>query len=264
MCPDKMFLGLTLYDICICIGIIACFFVFCRLADKNGIKVRLQNFTLLCGVGGIACGFGSAILFQALYNIGRDGGFVISTNTGATFYGGLIGGAAIFLAAYFVIGRFVFKSGENKSEFWNVAACAAPAIVIAHGLGRIGCLMAGCCHGELTDAWYGVLMLGNSGYARYVPVQLFEALFLFALFSVLFINAIKGKGYNLPAYMMAYGVWRFIIEFVRGDYRGTTLTEVLSPSQLIALIMIVGGVAVALTEKKARSGKPDADGGENE
>ena len=85
MCPDKMFLGLTLYDICICIGIIGCFFVFCGLADKIKIKRRLQNFILLCGVVGISVGFCSAILFQALYNIGRDGGFVISTNTGATF-----------------------------------------------------------------------------------------------------------------------------------------------------------------------------------
>ena len=181
MCPDIIFLGLTLYDICICIGIIACFFVFCKLAEKNRIKVRMQNFTLLCGVCGISLGFGAAILFQALYNIERDGGFVLTANTGATFYGGLIGGAATFLLAYFIIGRIVFKNGAHKSEFWRVASCAAPAIAIAHGFGRIGCLTAGCCHGGKTDAWYGMLMLGSEGYARYVPVQLFEALFLFGL-----------------------------------------------------------------------------------
>jgi phosphatidylglycerol:prolipoprotein diacylglycerol transferase len=223
----------------------------------------LQNFTLLCGVAGIALGFCSAILFQALYNIGRDGGFVISANTGATFYGGLIGGAASFLAVYFAVGYFRFKNGENKTEFWRIASCAAPSIIFAHAFGRIGCLMAGCCHGSITDSRWGILMHGDEGFARYVPIQLFEAIFLFALFALLFARAAKSKKYNLPIYMIAYGVWRFAIEFARGDYRGSTLTDAISPSQLIAILMVLGGIAVIVLEKKT-SFEKSCGGAENE
>ena len=263
MYPNE-FLGLTLYDLCICVGIIACFFVFCNLADKNKIRRRLQNFALICGVVGIGIGFCSAVLFQALYNIERDGGFTVSLNTGATFYGGLLGGATAFLITYFVVGRFVFRDKECPKKFWKVASCASPAIAVAHGFGRLGCLMAGCCHGELTDKWYGLLMFGNKGYAKYVPIQLFEAVFLFVLFFLLFVRSSKGKHYNLQLYMITYGVWRFLIEFARGDYRGTTVTDALTPSQLIACLMISGGVTLFFVERNFASKRDFCGGKENE
>ena len=253
MYPNQIFLGLTLYDIFICIGIILCFFTFGRLADKRKIRARLQNFALLCGALAIVLGFGSAVLFQAIYNIPATGRFEIATNTGATFYGGLIGGVAVFLAAYFGIGPYAMRragiDGYHARSFFAMASCAVPAIVIAHAFGRLGCLTAGCCHGAPTDAWFGILMHGDMGYIKYVPTQLFEAIFLFILFGVLYLNAKEGKRYNLPFYMATYGVWRFIIEFLRGDYRGSVGLPI-TPSQLIALLMVLGALGVFFLEKK--------------
>ena len=40
-----------------------------------------------------------------------------------------------------------------------------------------------------------------------------------------------------------YGVWRFFIEYARGDYRGETFVSFLTPSQLIAVLLIVIGTA---------------------
>ena len=130
-----------------------------------------------------------------------------------------------------------------------MAASAIAAVPIAHSLGRIGCLTAGCCHGAKTDAWYGIMMHGGEGYAKYVPTQLFEAIFLLLLFAVLFINAYRGGRYNLPIYMAGYGAWRFIIEYVRDDYRGSIGTDLVTPSQLIAILMILGAVGVFFLEK---------------
>lgn len=252
MYPHKIFLGLTLYDILICVGIITCFFVFGFLADKRGLRVKLQNFALICGMFAISLGFGSAILFQAIYNIKSTGRFEIVENTGATFYGGLIGGVVTFLALYFAVGPAVFKKTDtpryHTESFFSFASCAVPPIVVAHAFGRLGCLTAGCCHGALTEAWYGIEMYGDSGFAKYVPVQLFEAVFLFALFTLLFINAKGGKRYNLSIYMATYGAWRFLVEFLRGDYRGSVGLSI-TPSQLIALIMIAGAVGVFFLEK---------------
>jgi phosphatidylglycerol:prolipoprotein diacylglycerol transferase len=254
MYPQKIFLGLTLYDILICIGIVVCFGVFGHLADKRALKGRLQNFALISGGVSIALGIGSAILFQALYNIKSNGGFEISESTGATFYGGLIGGVAAFLAIYFSFGGVVFGKTDDKDyhkkHFFDIASCGIPAVVIAHAFGRLGCLTAGCCHGAQTNAWYGIMMYGTAGYAKYVPVQLFEAIFLFALFGFLFMRAREGKGYHLSLYMAIYGAWRFCAEIARADYRGSIGIDALTPSQLIAILMAVGALAVFALEKK--------------
>ena len=252
MYPYKLFLGLTFYDILICVGIIICFFVFGSLADKRKLKNKLQNFSLICGMVAITLGFGSAILFQAIYNIPTAGRFEIVTNTGATFYGGLIGGVLTFIIGYFTVGTLVFKKagmdGYNKRNFFNMAACAMPSIVIAHAFGRLGCLAAGCCHGAQTDKWFGILMYGDEGLAKYVPVQLFESIFLFGLFVLLFFRASKGKIYNFALYLAAYGAWRFAVEFLRGDYRGSVGLAV-TPSQLIAIIMVCIAVGLFFLEK---------------
>ena len=249
MYPYEIFLGLDLYSILLCVGIFVCILTYSRLADTLYLSAKLQKFCFICAVFAIPLGYGSAVLFQALYNIKENGGFVLSKDTGATFYGGLIGGAAVFLLIYFVAGHFLFSDGYHRRNFFGVANCAAASIALAHACGRVGCLMAGCCHGKLTEEWYGIYMHGDFGYEKYVPVQLFEALFLFALsfvlcylFFVKFGRENKGRFPLLPIYAIGYGVWRFCIEFARADERGETIISALSPSQLIAVIMVVAAV----------------------
>ena len=252
MYPDEVFLGLTLYDLCLCIGIIACFVVFGFLADKRKIKRQIQNYAMMCGIPAIVLGYGAAVLFQALYNIKSHGSFEINESTGATFYGGLIGGAAVFLALFFGVGYFKYDDKRHIREFFNIADCAAPSIVIAHALGRVGCLTAGCCHGAVTDAWYGIMMHGTEGYAKYVPVQLFEAIFLLFLFGFLFIRNLEKKGYCLTTYLCVYAVWRFVAEFTRADYRGDIFTDALTPSQFVACVLFAVGKGVFFLEKRFR------------
>jgi prolipoprotein diacylglyceryltransferase len=84
---------------------------------------------------------------------------------------------------------------------------------------------------------------------KVIPTQLFEAIFLFALSAYFFVRVRKQKTYNLPLYMGVYGAWRFALEYMRDDYRGTTVVDFLTPSQFIALLMIVGAVALLVFEK---------------
>ena len=257
MYPKEIFPGIDLYVIMLCVAAIAAIFVFRFLADKRALSANLQNLCLFNAVASIMVGYYSAVLFQAVYNIPKYGEFRIDSRTGATFYGGLIGGAAFFLLVYFIAGKFIFKKdGEHIRELLCITDIAAPCIAIAHGFGRIGCLMAGCCHGAETDAWYGVYMSAIN--KRVVPIQLYEAIVLFALFGFFLYRVLRGKTYNLPLYMASYGVWRFVIEYARDDYRGYTFVEFLTPSQLTALLMIAGAVVLFVFErmivkKRARS-----------
>lgn len=249
MYPYPVFLGLTLYDICLCVGIVLCFVIFGYLADKHKIKRKIQSFAIMCGACAVVLGYCSAVLFQALYNIKSLGRFEINESTGATFYGGLIGGVAVFLALFFGIGHFIFKDNSHARAFFPIADSAVPGIVLAHSIGRIGCLTAGCCHGALTDEWYGIEMWGNMGFDKYVPVQLFEAIFLLFLALFLFIRSYSRQGLCLPLYLSIYGVWRFIAEYLRDDYRGDTFIDALTPSQLIACILTAVGIGLIFVER---------------
>lgn len=245
MYPYEIIFGLDLYTIMLCAGIFACILLFGKLADRARISMRLQRICYITAVFAITLGYGSAVLFQAFYNIKRNGGFVLNSETGATFYGGLIGGVCVFLLIYFVAGHFMFSDGYHKKSFWKMSGCASASIAIAHGMGRIGCLMAGCCHGRQTDKWYGIVMNGE----KYVPLQLYEAIFLFCLMALLIILVYRGIYCGLAVYAVSYGVWRFFIEYARGDYRGSTFISFLSPSQATAIIFVLVGIALFFIQK---------------
>ena len=160
-----------------------------------------------------------------------------------TFYGGLIFGAIAFLASWFLLSKPIHLDGEAKARFGDIADIAGAVLPLAHAFGRIGCFFAGCCHGKPTNAWYGVVMQGE----KVVPVQLFESAFLFALAIALLYLAFekieKKRAPVLPIYLIAYGVWRFFIEYARGDDRGATIIPFFSPSQLVAIVCIAVGIA---------------------
>ena len=127
-----------------------------------------------------------------------------------------------------------------------MSGIAGGAIALAHGIGRIGCLCAGCCHGEVTDAWYGIYNAALD--AKTVPVQLFEALFLFALAAFLSVWLWKGMRGGLGIYLSAYAVWRFFIEYLRTDHRGQSPISFLSPSQLTAVVLLLVGVGLIVLD----------------
>ena len=240
MYPYEILFGMDLYTILIAVGVIVCMLLIRLQADWRGLKAKLQNLILLDAVAAVVLGYGSAVLFQAFYNYMAKGTFEIVNSTGSTFYGGLIGGTALFIVIYFAAGHFLFPDGSHIRHFRTVSDLAPAAITVAHGFGRLGCLMAGCCYGARCDAWYGIEMV-HLGY-KVVPVQLYEAIFLFALSGVLLLLFRKGKRYEMPLYMIAYACWRFVAEILRNDYRGASLVDFLTPSQLISVLLLTGGI----------------------
>ncbi len=114
-----------------------------------------------------------------------------------------------------------------------------PALVIGHGIGRIGCFLAGCCFGEETDLWWGVYM--HDHYRH--PTQLIEASGLL-LMGWYFLKAKKTSRINLMGtYLVGYGVLRIIVESLRGDLiRGEW--GIMTPSQWISVLLILSGIAL--------------------
>lgn len=162
-------------------------------------------------------------LFEALSPF-LSGGFV--------FYGGLIG---LLLWAY-------IYCRAAKADYWAVICRALPAVPLAHGFGRIGCFLTGCCYGRECSS-LGIAFahseIAPNGVPLF-PVQLVEAACVLGLSLVLASMARRGRPGReiLAVYLISYGALRFILEFFRGDgYRGFLLG--LSVSQLIAVCTVL-------------------------
>lgn len=272
MYPDTIFLGMDLYSICIAVGVLAVLILADKMGIKRGFSIGLQKLVIISIVAGVTIGFLGGILFQAVYHWIDTGTF--TWNAGMTFYGGLIFGAGTVLFCWFVLSKPFKLYEEAVAKFKHLADMAACLIPLAHGFGRLGCLFAGCCYGNKTSSWLGIEMHG----VKRMPIQLFEAIFLFLLSAALFClffkqmkTENKGKYFPLlPVYLIAYGVWRFVIEYARGDERGATIVSFLSPSQLIAVILFAVGIGyfivwhVQKANKKEKEEKKDENNGSDE
>ena len=254
MYPNELFnifgVSIDLYAICFIVGVIACL-IFTIIAMKiSGYSSSASDTIIIIGILSIVIGLLFAVLFQAFYDFIADpsSGFKITGRM--TFLGGLIGGVIAFLGLYFLYVYVInprlkegniFKSDMNKGV-WYLLRIAPISITIAHGFGRIGCLFAGCCHGHITTEWYGVWNAEVG--AKTVPIQLYEAIFLFLLSIIMIIMLFKlHLKDNMAIYLVSYGVWRFVIEYFRDDYRGGFIPG-MSPSQFWSIIMIIGGIAI--------------------
>jgi phosphatidylglycerol:prolipoprotein diacylglycerol transferase len=163
---------------------------------------------------------------------------------GFVFYGGFAAGAA----AFFLYCRL------KKLDFLAAADYFAPALALAHGFGRLGCFLAGCCYGRPSQTPFSVVFMDPMCEVPQMylgvplhPAQLYEAAGNFLIFGGLVGLARSKKaprtGLVFAAYMASYSTLRFSVEFLRGDDRGGEWMG-LSPAQLASLIVAAAALAL--------------------
>ena len=193
--------------------------------------------------------FGGAFVGgKLMYFLVTPGSFALSfaaLRYGFVFYGGLLGG----LAAGAWHGR------RMRLSFYKVADYCLTALALGHGIGRFGCLAAGCCYGVHTDLPWGISLAGDP--SRH-PTQVYEALLNLALFVALVRIVLPrveaGRwphGSAVAAYILGYAALRFAVEFLRGDDRGA-FTLGLSPSQWVALAAAGATLAVIVIRRLSK------------
>ena len=97
MMTDPIFLNIRMYGIMIAIGVLCAFATLFAVAKKKSIDGKFTDFVFYNGLASIAVGFGSAALFQAIYDYIENPSAGFHFNGGLTFIGGLIGGVICFL-----------------------------------------------------------------------------------------------------------------------------------------------------------------------
>lgn len=239
-------LGIYWYGVMIALGILACFVVLFLFAKYKKVDEKFTDFCFYNAIFAIAAGLGGAALLQAIYNYIQNPEAGFNFGEGLTFIGGLIGGVGFFLIVYFIVRR------KFNDTLLKVMPIVGSCVTVAHGFGRIGCFIAGCCYGKPTCSDYGCYF---DTLERVHPTQLYEAIFLFVLFAVLTFLAFKYEfQYNMGIYLIAYGIFRFVNEFFRGDDRGQFVKGV-SPSQFWSIIMVLLGIGYILAIKFDLFGK---------
>lgn len=225
------------YGLCMVLGFALAF----ALSYGKGRKRGLLLEDLLI-VGAFALGFGmlggGALYVFVTYTPAQIIAFLSAgdfrfLSSGIVFYGGLVGG---------ILGGFVGIK-VAKCRFETAVRSVIPHIPLAHAVGRVGCVMAGCCHGFAYDGpltlYYSHSVLGLSPAQGYFPVQLLEALLNIVIFLFLlwYEKRVKRASNLLFAYLGIYGVSRFFLEMLRGDMnRG--LWYMLSTSQIISIVLV--------------------------
>lgn len=187
---------------------------------------------------------------------GRDPRELLTlVRSGGVFYGGLI--AAVVVALWYL--------RRHRMPVWQVTDVFAPGIALGHVVGRVGCLFAGCCFGKPTTVpWaitfhneYAAQNVGTPLNVPLHPTQLYEAGAELLILGLLLATERKGRpfpGRTFWGYMLLYGISRFIIEFYRGDSRGTVL--MFSTSQFVSLLIIPLSVVMLLYLARRRQPEP--------
>ena len=153
---------------------------------------------------------------------------------GLVFYGGLIGG----LLGTFGVAKLV------KVDLIGLERDIVPFIPFGHAIGRIGCLLGGCCYGMEYSGplavYYENSLVGLSPDVGYFPVQPLESVLDLIIMGVLLAYSKKKRrrGDVLFLYLLLYAVMRFTTELFRGDaYRG--VFSGISTSQWISIGLAV-------------------------
>jgi phosphatidylglycerol:prolipoprotein diacylglycerol transferase len=251
--PEVFGYTIPLYDVMIGIGVVAMLvYVAKRFEARDGLTRDQGNRLLVLIVVSLLFALFSSWLFDGLFHSLAEGEPAFGT---ITFLGGLIGGVVFFL----VLLKFFYQGEKDVKTMLNTILTG---VVLAHAFGRIGCFFAGCCFGVPTESFLGVIFPHGHAHDLYpdesvFPTQLFESAFLFALFVTL--DKLPSlKTIETETYLIAYGVWRILIEFIRGDERGvlfplfeTQYNVFPTPSQVMSLFMVGLGIYLLLHHRSS-------------
>ncbi len=274
MFPTLLKLGpvtLHSYGLMLAIAFLVTLYLVQRDAAKFGLDPNALTdmcfWTLLAGILGAR--FLHIVMYPKFYALTDPIGWIAIWNGGLVFQGGLVAG---ILFCYFYL-------RAKRIDKWLVADVGLPYLAVGHALGRLGCFLNGCCYGKTTSSIFGIRFprvphniaeeaTGSPAYldqfgahgtelwARPVhPTQLYE--FVGLLLMCLFLLALRKywhpfRGFMLAAYIVAYGLLRFFIEFFRGDKNPTHLGP-LSDQQVFSLVFMAAGLAIFYVLRRSQT-----------
>ena len=236
------------------------------LPEPKTIKEKIHpheivgNITLLAATAGLL----GAKIFHNLENIDdflADPIGQLLSFSGLTFYGGLICGTAVV----------IWYGKKHNIHYTHIADAAAPALMLAYGVGRLGCHFAGDgCWGEFNSCdipkeisflpdwiWhydYKNAVVGAPGGLVY-PTAIYESIMAILLFSFLWIirKRIAIPGMLFGIYLIINGLERFIIEKIRVNTTYNIYGYEITQAEIISSALMFTGLVIVVYLKRFKN-----------
>lgn len=215
------------YSVFLALGYLVAYWVVSAEVSRREMDLTLPSALLLaCFIAGLA---GAKILF--LYQNVTLSEFLADPvryfASGYASVGGLVG---IFCATWIV-------SRLKKTDFQRLLDIVCPALILGHGVGRIGCFLNGCDYGIVCSLPWAVSF--SERVVNVHPTQIYDTLFMALLFVFLFRIRTQDRpaGFVSALGFVILGAQRFMIEFIRETT--PSFIDGLSQAQLAALLLVV-------------------------
>jgi phosphatidylglycerol:prolipoprotein diacylglycerol transferase len=154
---------------------------------------------------------------------------------GLTIYGAVLG-ALLAILIYCLV---------NKLSFWQLGDMAAPGALVGQAIGRVGCIIGGCCYGlenppicpiEYVHPSHG--LYGTPIGIPLYPTQIFHLVWNLVAFGILWSlrKRIKPTGVMFLSYLSLYALGDLVIRFFR---QGTPFLFGMQQAQVIGILVLM-------------------------
>lgn len=241
------------YGIAYVLGFVCAALIVWRVARRWRVSVDVDSLLtiMICVIVGVIVGgrLGYVLFYGDGYYLAHPLEIVMFNKGGMSFHGGLVGALVSGIPAARLT-RIPYLT------LADLGCIAAPAGLF---FGRCANFINGELWGAPTDAPWGVVFGGAAGLMPRHPSQLYEALLEgVVIFCVLYALSRRvpprPRGTFLGAFLVMYGTFRFLVEFVRepdaqlGYLWGGWLTM----GQVLSAPLVIAGVAMLVYAAKRK------------
>lgn len=235
------------YGIILALAIILSLFVALRLARYYQIKTdTIWDLTSWLIIGGLIGARLYEIFLELPYYSSQPIEIIKIWNGGLAIHGALIGGLIALLL-------FIQK---YRLSFWNLLAVVLPAVALGQAIGRWGNWFNQELFGRPSLASWSIPIepanrpFNFEAFTYFHPTFLYESLAMFLVFGLLYFLICKKASAHIImcAYLISYGLIRFLLEFIKIDT--TPIVLGLRWPQIVSLVMLLIGISLFWHNKK--------------
>jgi len=239
------------YGIMVVLAVVAVIAISLREAKRVGLA---EEHIYSVGLWGIIGGIIVSRLFHVIDKWGyymAHPGQIIGFE-GLTVYGAVLG-ALLAVLIYGLVNKLPFWHqglriylSQVVRFFWQIGDVIAPGAILGQAIGRIGCLMNGCCYGLPTSLPWGVVYTNPGSYCpldeTFQPTQIYHLIWNLIGFGILWSlrRRLKPQGSLFLLYLALYAAGDLSIRFVRvGEPFRSGMFFNMQQAQLIGIIILL-------------------------
>ncbi|HVT12276.1 MAG TPA: prolipoprotein diacylglyceryl transferase [Fimbriimonadaceae bacterium] len=248
------------YGVLMIVAFLAALWIARKRAPRFGISPnKLSDMAFLALIGGV---LGARILYL-MQDPPKDWhGYLTLQFAGLTSFGGYIGGALVVL----------WWARKSKTPLRSLLDVLGPPLLVGQAIGRVGCLLNGCCYGHVCDVHFFLgVHIPDNNFLHY-PAQLYDTILTMTAFGAVLLTEKRrhlrlGQAFALSLSLLGLG--RVIDEFwragtdaqVNAGYASSTYWGNLpfTQAQVAAAGMILLGIVLYIVYARRPEPAPPAE-----